>query len=114
MGGVAASLGLGVPKARIAVLSLAALMTGFATLLVGPVSFVGLLGPHLARRLGVKDPLAQLFTAALLSALVMVTADWLGRNALYPRQLPVGLLASLIGVPLLIWPLLRNRDSGSH
>jgi iron complex transport system permease protein len=52
MGGVAASLGLGVPKARIAVLSLAALMTGFTTLLVGPVSFVGLLGPHLARRLG--------------------------------------------------------------
>lgn len=114
MGGVAASLGLGVPKARVAVLSLAALMTGFATLLVGPVSFVGLLGPHLARRLGVKDPLAQLFTAALLSALVMVAADWLGRNALFPRQLPVGLVASLVGVPLLIWPLLRSRASGPH
>jgi iron complex transport system permease protein len=56
--------------------------------------------------------LAQLFTAALLSALVMVAADWLGRNALYPRQLPVGLVASLVGVPLLIWPLLRSRASG--
>ncbi len=114
MTGVAASLGVAVPKARIAVLSLAALMTGFATLLVGPVSFIGLLGPHLARKLGVKSPLAQLFTAALLSAFIMVIADWLGRNALYPRQLPVGLMASLIGVPLLVWPLLRQRSGQSH
>ncbi|KJG72100.1 hypothetical protein UA70_01185, partial [Raoultella planticola] len=83
--------------------------TGLATLLVGPVSFIGLLGPHLARKTGVKGALAQLYTAALLSACIMTLADWLGRNALYPRQLPVGLVASLIGVPLLVWPLIRAK-----
>lgn len=109
MGSVAGSLGVAVPRARFGVMGLAALMTGLATLLVGPVSFVGLLGPHLARRAGVKGPLAQLFTAALFSALIMTAADWLGRNALYPRQLPVGLVASLVGVPLLIRPLIRGK-----
>ncbi|MDJ1656733.1 Fe(3+)-hydroxamate ABC transporter permease FhuB [Raoultella sp. Ech2A] len=111
LGGVAGSLGVSLPRARLGVLVLAAVMTGLATLLVGPVSFIGLLGPHLARRLGVKGPLAQLYAAALLSAVIMTVADWLGRNALYPRQLPVGLVASLIGVPLLVWPLIRP---GAH
>ncbi|HHT7472417.1 TPA: Fe(3+)-hydroxamate ABC transporter permease FhuB [Raoultella planticola] len=109
LGGVAGSLGLSLPRARFGVLTLAALMTGLATLLVGPVSFIGLLGPHLARKTGVKGALAQLYTAALLSACIMTLADWLGRNALYPRQLPVGLVASLIGVPLLVWPLIRAK-----
>lgn len=109
LGSVAGSLGVSLPRARLGVLALAAVMTGLATLLVGPVSFIGLLGPHLARRLGVKGPLAQLYAAALLSAGIMTVADWLGRNALYPRQLPVGLVASLIGVPLLVWPLIRSR-----
>lgn len=110
MGSVAGSLGVSLPRARFSVLALAALMTGLATLLVGPVSFIGLLGPHLARRVGVKGVLAQLYTAVLLSACIMTVADWLGRNALYPRQLPVGLVASLIGVPLLVWPLIRGRN----
>ena len=113
MGSVAGSLGISLPRARFGVLALAALMTGLATLLVGPVSFIGLLGPHLARRVGVKGVLAQLYTAVLLSACIMTVADWLGRNALYPRQLPVGLVASLIGVPLLVWPLIRGRNRPS-
>ncbi|WP_333497393.1 Fe(3+)-hydroxamate ABC transporter permease FhuB [Kluyvera sp. CHPC 1.251] len=113
MGSVAGSLGVSLPRARFSVLALAALMTGLATLLVGPVSFIGLLGPHLARRVGVKGVLAQLYTAVLLSACIMTVADWLGRNALYPRQLPVGLVASLIGVPLLVWPLIRGRNRPS-
>lgn len=109
LGGVAGSLGVSLPRARFGVLVLAALMTGLATLLVGPVSFIGLLGPHLARKVGAKGVLTQLYTAALLSAWIMTFADWLARNALYPRQLPVGLMASLIGVPLLVWPLMRAK-----
>ncbi|HIE1453545.1 Fe(3+)-hydroxamate ABC transporter permease FhuB [Serratia marcescens] len=113
MGNVAGALGVPLPRARFSVLAMAAVMTGLATLLVGPVSFIGLLGPHLARKMGAKGPLMQLYTAALLSSAIMTVADWLGRNALYPRQLPVGLVASLIGVPLLVWPLIRNKTSRS-
>lgn len=111
MGSIAGSLGVSLSFAQVAVPSLAAVMTGLATLLVGAVSFIGLLDPHLARRLGANTPLSQLYTAALLAATIMTFADWIGRNGLYPRQLPVGLVASLIGVPLLIWPLLRGKAS---
>ncbi len=98
---VASSLGLGVSKARILVLILAAAMTGVATLIVGPLSFVGLLGPHIARRLGGRKPLAQLLLAVVIAAVLMVIADWMGRNLLYPRQIPAGLMATLLGGPWL-------------
>ncbi|XBS69717.1 Fe(3+)-hydroxamate ABC transporter permease FhuB [Acerihabitans sp. KWT182] len=107
----APSLGVNVPAARMSVLGLAALMTGIATLIVGPLSFVGLLGPHIARRLGARGPVAQLLTAATAAGLVMTAADWMGRNLLYPRQLPAGLMATLLGGPWLAWLLFRRGRS---
>jgi ABC-type Fe3+-siderophore transport system permease subunit len=94
-----ASHSLGVPlgRSRWVVLLLAALLTAGATLIVGPLSFIGLLAPHLARLLGFARALPQLLGAALLGSLVMVLADWLGRSLLFPAQLPAGLLAALLG-----------------
>ena len=84
-------------RGRLVLLLLAALLTAGATLIVGPLSFIGLLAPHLARLLGLARAVPQLLGAALLGALVMVAADWLGRTLLFPAQLPAGLLASLLG-----------------
>ena len=107
----APSLGVNVSRARITVLGMAALMTGIATLIVGPLSFVGLLGPHIARQLGARRAVTQLLTAAMIAGLIMVAADWMGRNLLYPRQLPAGLMATLLGGPWLAWLLFRRgRD----
>jgi iron complex transport system permease protein len=47
--------------------------------------------------------------AALIGAIIMVTADWLGRVVIFPFQLPAGLVAGLIGVPYLIWHLTRRE-----
>jgi iron complex transport system permease protein len=93
----AKALGVHLGKSRVYLLLLAALLTAGATLIVGPLSFIGLLAPHLARLLGLTRALPQLLGAALLGASVMVLADWLGRNLLFPIQLPAGLLASLVG-----------------
>jgi iron complex transport system permease protein len=93
----AKALGVHLGKSRFYLLLLAALLTAGATLIVGPLSFIGLLAPHLARLLGLTRALPQLLGAALLGATVMVLADWLGRNLLFPIQLPAGLLASLVG-----------------
>ncbi|GAB3391681.1 iron ABC transporter permease [Azotobacter armeniacus] len=90
-------LGESTARNRLCLLLLAALMTAGATLVVGPLSFVGLLAPHLARLLGLSRALPQLLGASLLGALTMLLADWLGRNLLFPVQLPAGLLASLLG-----------------
>lgn len=103
----AASIGVNVRRARLLLLVLTALMTATATLIVGPLTFVGLLAPHLARMAGFPRAVPHLVAAALIGALVMVGADLMGRTLLYPRQIPTGLLATLIGAPYLLWRIRR-------
>ncbi len=94
------ALGLDLPRSRVVILLLAALLTAAATLTVGPLGFVGLMGPHLARMTGLQRPVAHLIGAASLGALIMVVADWVGRTILFPYQVPAGLVATLIGGPI--------------
>lgn len=105
--GVADALGVDDRRARFTLLLLAAVSTAGATIVVGPLSFVGLMAPHLARLLGFPRARSQLPVAALMGALVMVLADWAGRNLIFPQQMPAGLLAAMIGGPYLMW-LLRK------
>lgn len=105
---VATALGLRTGRARMALLLLVAGLTGVATLLVGPLSFVGLMAPHLARLLGLSRAGTQMAGAALCGASVMVAADWLGRVVLFPSEIPAGLVAALLGGPVLLWSLARR------
>ncbi|MFM0046428.1 Fe(3+)-hydroxamate ABC transporter permease FhuB [Paraburkholderia sediminicola] len=105
----ARALGVSTRGARFALLLLIALLTAAATLVVGPLSFVGLTAPHFARLLGARRPLQQVLLAAPIGALTIVAADWLGRALLMPRELPAGLVATLIGAPYLMWLLGRRR-----
>jgi ferric hydroxamate transport system permease protein len=98
----AASLGVPVGRARFALLLLAALATAAATVVVGPLSFVGLIAPHIARFSGARRPMPQLYLAATLGALLMVTADWLGRQIAFPQEVAAGLVATLLGGPWLV------------
>lgn len=104
----AAALGVEAGRARGAVLLLAAALTAGGTLAVGPLSFVGLMAPHLARRLGFRRAGGEVVGAALTGAGLMVAADWLGRVVDFPRQLPAGLVAAVIGAPILMI-LLQGR-----
>lgn len=104
----AASFGVDRRASRMAVLGLAALLTAAATLLVGPVTFIGLLAPHLARRLGCHRAREQLLAAALIGMVVMLFADWAGRQWLFPDQIPAGLMASLLGGSYFIFSLWRR------
>jgi len=104
---IAQELGLPLARARITLIALAGLATGAATVLVGPVSFVGLMAPHLARRLGFARPRDHLLGAALIGAILMIAADFGARMAGFPYELPLGLFASLLGAPWLIWLMMR-------
>ncbi|SDF87233.1 iron complex transport system permease protein [Onishia taeanensis] len=104
----AAALGLPVVRARLVLLALVALLTASATLVVGPLSFVGLLAPHMARLMGFSRAGAHLAGAALTGALLMVLADWLGRQLLFPQEIPAGLVASLLGGVYFMWGLGRR------
>lgn len=94
---VAGSLGLAVRRSRSLLLVLVALMSAVATLAVGPLSFIGLMTPHLARRSGAVSPEKQLPIAALYGAALMLVADWLGRYLIFPYEIGAGVIASLLG-----------------
>ncbi|OOF24959.1 Fe(3+)-hydroxamate ABC transporter permease FhuB [Salinivibrio sp. IB872] len=96
-GETAQSLGIKVGRARMLLLALVAVMTVSATLVVGPLSFVGLMAPHIARSWGAKNARAHMVTAGLIGMGLMLFADWLGRQWLYPQEMPAGIIASLIG-----------------
>ncbi len=91
------SIGMNVTFVRLILLLLVAALTTLCTIVIGPLSFIGLLAPHMARSLHQYRAIPQLLTAALLGAIIMVIADWLGRTLWFPWQFPAGLLASLIG-----------------
>jgi iron complex transport system permease protein len=104
----AGALGLSVARSRAILLALCGLLTGAAALLAGPLSFVGLIAPHLARLIGLGNPLVQGIGAILIGAGLMVISDWLARMVAFPYQLPLGLFAAILGGPYLIWLLGRG------
>ncbi|CAE1149786.1 Fe(3+)-hydroxamate ABC transporter permease FhuB [Serratia sp. Tan611] len=107
-GATARSVGIALTPVRLSILLLAATLTAMATLTVGPLSFVGLMAPHMARMLGFRRALPQMLIAALLGGLLMVFADWCGRMVLFPYQIPAGLLATFIGAPYFVYLLRRQ------
>lgn len=102
----ALSVGVDVPRYRAWMFALCAITTGAATVIVGPISFIGLMAPHMARMAGFRNSAPQALCAAMLGSALLVLADWLGRNLLFPNQVPAGLLAMFIGGPyflILLW-----------
>jgi len=108
-GATARAVGMALTPSRFALLLLASALTAAATLTVGPLSFVGLMAPHIARMLGFRRAMPQLVMAALLGGMLMVAADWCGRMLMFPDQVPAGLLATFIGAPYFIY-LLRKQS----
>ncbi|AUG53885.1 Fe(3+)-hydroxamate ABC transporter permease FhuB [Thalassospira marina] len=109
--GTTAIFSLGVPIARMRYILFVstAILTAGATLIIGPLSFVGLMGPHMANMAGFHRARHQIPAAALFGGGILLLADWLGRNLIFPFQIPAGLATNLIGVPFLLWLLARKR-----
>jgi len=101
--GVARNLGVAVTPVTLAILALVAALSTASTLAVGPLSFIGLMVPHLATSLGAVKIERQLPLAALLGAGVMVIADWIGRYVIFPYELPAGTIAAVIGGGYFLW-----------
>ncbi|MBB3454908.1 iron complex transport system permease protein [Rhizobium sp. BK313] len=104
----AAAVGIPVRKARFALFGLAGLMSAAATLSVGPLTFIGLMGPHLAREAGLVRALPQMAGAAAIGGALMVLADFIGRTIAWPYQIPAGLVSAIVGAPFLMMMLRRK------
>lgn len=108
---MAAGLGLPVARVRFAALLTAALLAGAAVSFAGLLGFVGLLAPHIARRLVGGDNRCLLPVTALASADLMLLCDVAARVLFAPFELPVGVLLSLVGGPFFLFLLLRRKRS---
>lgn len=110
----ASSLGLNVRFFRVLLLGLAAALAGAAVSFSGLLGFVGLLVPHIMRRL-VGESSGELIPAcALGGAVVLTLCDLVSRMVFAPYELPVGIVLSLLGGPFFIWLLLRQRGGRTH
>jgi iron complex transport system permease protein len=104
----AASLGVDIVRLQWIVLAAAALLTAAAVALSGLVGFVGLIVPHLARRLVGPDLRAGVPAALALGAALVIVADAAGRALLAPLEIPLGVLLAFIGVPAFLYLYLRG------
>lgn len=104
----AAALGVRVNAARAGLLLVAVALVAIATASAGPVAFVALVSPAIARRL-LDDGGAALAASAAVGALLVLTADVLAQHALPGISVPVGIVTGLVGAPYLLW-LLSGRS----
>lgn len=108
----ARALGVPLARSRFLLLLLAAAMTAAATPIIGPLTFVGLMAPHIVLVTGIRRVLPALLSTAAAGAGVMVAADWLARTIAFPLQLPTGLVAAMVGAPFLM--LLLSRRGAAY
>jgi iron complex transport system permease protein len=108
---VAKALGVPVERSRLALIVLAVGVTAVATASAGPVAFVALAAPQLARRL-TGEPGVGLVSSALMGSCVLVFSDLAAQRLLAPTQLPVGVMTGAVGGVYLAWLLAREWRSG--
>ncbi|MFJ4921400.1 FecCD family ABC transporter permease [Streptomyces sp. NPDC088725] len=105
------ALGVPVERTRIVLLGAAVLLVAAATAAAGPISFVALGAPRLARAL-TRSTGPQPGASAVMGAVLLLVADWTATNAFGDRQLPVGVVTGVLGGGYLLWLLGTERKAG--
>jgi iron complex transport system permease protein len=108
----AAALGVQVAGMRVVIYISASLATAVAVTQAGNIGFIGLVAPHMLRLVGARDYRVLIPAVILLGGTLLLVADVLARTLIAPRQLPVGVLTALIGVPLFLLLLYQSRSTG--
>lgn len=106
----ATSLGIDVQRIRWVLLVVCALVTGVLVAGSGTIGFVGLLIPHAVRAVVGPDHRLVLPASALVGAAFLIWVDAVARIAFEPRDLPVGIMTAMLGVPVFLWILRRKVD----
>lgn len=104
----ARALGVHVDAARVTTLLLAVGLVGLATSFAGPVAFVALVAPAIARRL-LSDGGSALAASTAVGALLTLAADLIGNHQVFGVSAPVGIVTGLVGAPYLLWLLATNE-----
>ena len=105
----AKSLGVHVERFRTSLFIITSLVVGAIVSVTGPIGFVGLLVPHVARLLVGPDHRLLILSTGFLGAIFLALCDTLGRCIAHPAEFPVGIITSLLGGPFFLWLLLRRK-----
>ncbi|MDK2586971.1 iron ABC transporter permease [Romboutsia sedimentorum] len=105
---ISTGLGIKVEIERRKLIIYAVILSGVATSVAGSISFLGLVSPHIARKLVGPKHKKLIPTAALIGTLMLLISDTISRNLLAPIEIPVGIVVSIIGVPYFIYLMLSN------
>jgi iron complex transport system permease protein len=107
----AGSIGLNVRFARIMIFSCTSILTGTVTAFCGPIGFIGIAVPHLTRFVfKTADHKILILGTVLTGGAVMLASDIISQLPGYNSVLPVNAITSLIGIPVVIWVIMRNRN----
>ena len=106
---IASGLGINTQRARLIGMALIALLAGAATAAAGPITFIGLVVPHLVRAITGPDYRWILPYSALTGAVMMLFADVVGRLIARPGELQVGIILAFVGAPFFIALIYRRR-----
>lgn len=106
---VAASLGVAVQRERMLLLTVATILTSACVAIGGHIAFLGLLAPHLARRLVGQNHVILFPTAALCGAILLMAGDSLGRHLFAPVEIPAGVLVGILGGIYFLYLLATTR-----
>ncbi|MFN0224321.1 FecCD family ABC transporter permease [Paenibacillus sp. KR2-11] len=105
----AAGIGLPVRRQRILLLLTAVALSSASVAMAGGIGFIGLLAPHLARRLAGPQHQHLLPLAGLIGLVVLVTADTIGRSLFLPASIPAGVVVAAVGAPYFLYLLVRTK-----
>jgi len=106
---VAKSLGTDPENTRLVCVTLSALAVAIVICMTGPIGFIGLVAPHIARFLVGADYRFSMIGSLLLGSLLLLSADTIARVIMAPLELPVGVVTAFLGVPLFVHLLLKVR-----
>ena len=106
---LAGSIGINVVRTRFAISAVAVLLSAASTAIIGSVSFLGLIVPHIARLIVGSDHKKLIPYSAILGAVFFLTADTFGRWIAYPYEISAAILMAVVGGPLFIFLLLRSK-----
>lgn len=101
-------LGIDINRFRRRIITATSVLVALAVAQSGGIGFIGLLAPHMARRLGFTHHRTLLPATLYLGIILAVLADWMARRLIYPLELPVGVLTALIGAPAFLLLFLKR------
>ena len=105
---VSINLGINVERERGKLIIYAVILAGVATSVAGSISFLGLISPHIARKLVGPNHNTLIPISALIGTLILLIGDTISRNLLAPIEVPVGIVVAIIGVPYFVYLMLSE------